>query len=435
LAAELKAMLKKIFMNQFDNFEKFLQKEFEHFESETSDQSWEEIRAKLHPKPRRRLIGFWFLPFFALLSGAYFFYARPEHPQGNDNVAVTLNESHTDERPVLVNTPSVQMKQEEQTKLAVETELKGSAFSEIKNRHEKSLNKSAQSSSEVRNNKTRSAELKINTVEFAANMNDNPDVDENTANAVKEKVAQVEGGKEQREVCTLVDAVAILWPAEVVENNGVERLPAESRTIVTPVNRQKDKGIRLSGSIGLCTNYQLLSANTADNFYVSTVNAPDLLSIDRMGIQANIGLRFQLSRQFSLRPSLSYQGFKRQLDYVVYENEVKSWTGVSFGNSYELSGIEFKNTQIRERGFNHTVGLQADLMWSPNKRHVLSIGAGIGRTRASGISIAQWVVCSWQHRLQRYAIEPFVQYNTRKYAGLDKYYYYQPLSFGIKFGF
>ena len=420
-------------MNQFDNFEKFLQKEFEHFEGETTEQSWEQIREKLHPKPKRRILGFWLLPFFALLATAYLFYPQAggekaaQQPAGSTGfVRSNVENSVSEPSEGLSLENSVADYADNST--ATPERTGGKDIRSL-------LNKPVQSAESkivrekpfaARSAKITAAKSALPLAENTAEKSESPEI-EIAANELKKPA--------QREVLSLADAIATIWPANVECKDAAVELPNAFGSLIKPLGKQKNKGVRLTGSVGLCTNYQQLSANSADNFYVSNVNAPELLSANRMGIQASIGLKIQLSRKLSLRPALNYQGFSRSLDYLVYENELKSWNGVSFGNSYELSAVEFKNTQIHERNYRHSIGLQTDLLWSFNKRDALSVGAGIGRFVGHDSAPTQWLSCSWQHRAARYTLEPFAQYSLKKYAGLNKYYYYQPISFGIKFGF
>ena len=421
-------------MKQFDDFEKFLQEEFEHFEAETSEQSWEQIRAKLHPESGRRIVFFWLLPFFALLTGAYFLYSRSAGQQVNNQVNTVRVGDFQAERTSPQNDQNIQPVSQLSPNGSTIVKNQDYVFSGRANAS------SAAKVSEKKNISLNSAPRNSTYSDVSQNnlssKQDNRAGDIAAANpGAAEAVNTTQVIEEKRVSLTEINALAALWPADILSNNKAVLQISDSRSIIKPVGRIKNKGVRLTGSIGLCSSYQILSANSADHFYVSNVIAPDPLSINRMGIQASIGLKFQLTRQLALRPSLNYQGIRRNLDYLIYENELKSWSGVSFGNSYELSDIEFKNTQIKEHAFHHSFGLQADLMWSLNKQNVLILGTGAGRMTGVQSTGTQWFAFSWQHRLNRYAVEPFVQYSTKKYAGLNKYYYFQPVAFGIKFGF
>ncbi|MFZ4543133.1 MAG: hypothetical protein ACOYOA_03715 [Saprospiraceae bacterium] len=421
-------------MEQFDKFEKFLQQEFDHYEAETADESWELIREKLHPKPKRRFFGFWLFPVIGLISVAYLIQTYSPVVIGSGTTASLISaRAHKSTGEVFSTNPTPEINSENAENLYNNAAKNGNASNTLAVNTGGDMLFLATKGKHGNRSQMKNIDDGTNAPFAESTRSGLQSVASKNPNVVEERATSIVAAT--REAYSSCSALAILAPSFVEFTNQVSMKRRENDALIAPIHQQKNKGVRLYAAVGISSNYRDMSANSSDIYYVSNVQAPALTSIDRLGIQASLGLKYQLTKRIAIRPTINYQGYYHKLDYIVYENELNSISGLANGSNYEFSNVTYKNTQVKERDFNHSIGLQTDIMYAFNKTDALIAGAGLGKMLGNNGATTQWLNISWQHRLYRYSIEPFVQMSLIKQTATNNYYYYQPFSFGIKFGF
>lgn len=443
-------------MEQFDNFEDFFKEEFEDFESEPSVESWEKIREQLHPKPKRRVLAFWWLPTAALVVAglAYILYPKQHNTDSNKaniNTSITTDKSenndlpnaHNDETNIIINNNDNQLNEtvspkvtetntaaitkQERSTIENETPIKNATNNIVKSKNTNRNNATAEKLGD--NITTENTELNKagNNVQISTNNIKNP-ID----------VVQVTHKQEIINALPLITPILQLsihtvTPLFVTTN--LDKLEEHKAHITTPVHKQNINKTAWFAKIGATANYRNINPTVDDNQLITDITAPKLSAAKRLGFQAAVGLQVPIYKQLAWRNSINYQGTMQYLYYHLSEGQGASFSGTTTGSSFQVTTVDYEKSYITDKQYFHSVGLQSDLVYLLNKKHSLSFGAGFGKLltntpRQNTI----YLNAGYTYKMKYFSIEPFVQYHLKNYQAKSGLYNYQPFSFGINIG-
>jgi hypothetical protein len=399
-------------MEQFDNFEDFFREQFEDFESEPSAQEWENIRKKLHPK--RRLIAFWWMFPAAILVGASLLVWN-----------MTNQKEYVDNPPAVLNTTKGDLKSSE------------NQLTE-KNTPEKNSNNIASTTSNILDVKIENKSK--NTVKSSLSQKNGVKNIGLAPNGNNENVS--EAATEQRVIETPritteeLSNVALLNPTLIHSNieKSIERITTTSQLEIKKTI-DKHSIVNIFTSAGFSSNYRNINPIKDDNVLLSNVQIPNFTSINRLGWQANMGVRIPMTTHWSLRASLSYQGFKSNIQYKLITPDVENLSGLLTSSGFQVSNIQYKSTEVIESKIYHNLGIQTDLMFYFNKKNAITAGVSVGRLFGEKQQNTLYLNSSYLHKFENFSVEPFFRYHLKTYQTNNNYYNFQPYSFGINFSY
>jgi hypothetical protein len=408
-----------------EQFEHYLREQFEDFESDTAPESWEKIREQLHPK-KRRIVAFWWLPTgIAAMLLLYLGLSKTTTPS-NDNAGGVAPAS-----PSKIIVPNSKNSQQTITILDKIPTSEPSGKKENTSSTINSINKKVQNTASQKAIPRTDITIK-ETIISSNNSNVEPTTTATTNNTI-ENIISI-----KRENTSLLAALQTLSPAIVnLETNtdlAIARIEDKKPSVIEPLHRQKQH-FKFYATIGLSSNYRNITPLTGDENSLTNIKTADVIAINRMGWQANIGVQIPLFKHFVLRPSLNYQGYVTQLQYDLAQPKIENLRGItsSSGNTFTIN--EYPTATTTEQQIYHSINAQADIMYFFNKKNALSVGAGVGRFLGnSAAKQTLYSSASFKHQFTRFSVEPFFQYHLRNYRATSQYYDFQPYTIGINFG-
>jgi hypothetical protein len=427
-------------MEQFDNFEDFLREEFEDFESETHPESWSRIREQLHPKQKRRFLVFWWLPVGMALLGLGIWW-KP------NATATTIVQNEVKQKTENTDNQLIENKSSDKNNTSAKSEIttKANPNQQIitildepktQSNHQNNIHSLSQKAKpnkqKTSNNITNEGVISSATTSIPSINTTPQNTNIETAIAITPQISLSQKSVQILQV-SFLETLAI--PALEITHNDLQipKIASNKTSIKEPLNKQKQH-IQFIATAGLSSNYRNISPIADDKNYLTSVKAPSLTSINRIGWQTAIGVQIPIWKHWGLRASLNYQGYLAQLQYDLSKPQIDDIQGKVAAGGSTFVIAEYPKVATTERKIYHSLNLQGDVMYFFNKKNALSAGAGIGRLFGSSPQQTLYLNASFKHQFARFSAEPFFQYHLNTYRSANAYYNFQPYSIGVNFG-